>query len=196
MGAPTWFPNGKRVSFVVSTSDTPTLWVADLATKSARQDSTRRLNAVLGAPCDWSGDEALDCRLVPADRERSRSRRPPRWVRSCRKHSPADTATSVSHQDSTAGGANAVTLALTLFVYYVLCYALGQTLNRALIFSIGILVDDAIAGEVPLPVVDHEGLPARAGAGALRSCRVFAKGDGRWERASLWIRTGTPSRAG
>ncbi len=68
VGAPIWSPNGSRFAFVVSTDDALTLWVGDLAAKSARQVSTRRLNAVLGAPCDWSGDEALVCTLVPADR--------------------------------------------------------------------------------------------------------------------------------
>ena len=68
VGAPTWSPNGKRFAFVVSTDDALTLWVGDLAARTARQVSSRRLNAVLGAPCDWSGDEALVCTLVPADR--------------------------------------------------------------------------------------------------------------------------------
>ena len=68
VGTPTWSPSGKRFAFVVSTDDALTLWVGDLAAKSARQVSTRRLNAVLGAPCDWSGDDALICTLVPADR--------------------------------------------------------------------------------------------------------------------------------
>ncbi|MCE9601816.1 MAG: prolyl oligopeptidase family serine peptidase [Gemmatimonadetes bacterium] len=68
VGTPTWSPNGKLFAFVVNTSDALTLWVGDLAAKSARQLSTRRLNAVLGAPCDWSGDEALICTLVPSDR--------------------------------------------------------------------------------------------------------------------------------
>ncbi len=68
VGAPSWSPNGQRFSFVVSTDDALTLWVGDLAAKSARQVSARRLNAVLGAPCDWSGDDALVCTLVPSDR--------------------------------------------------------------------------------------------------------------------------------
>ena len=63
-----WSPNGARFAFVVSTDDALTLWVGDLALKSARQVSPRRLNAVLGAPCDWAGDEALVCTLVAADR--------------------------------------------------------------------------------------------------------------------------------
>jgi dipeptidyl aminopeptidase/acylaminoacyl peptidase len=64
----TYSPNGKLASFVVSTDDALTLWVADLATATARQVTPRRLNAVLGPPCDWSGDDALVCTFIPSDR--------------------------------------------------------------------------------------------------------------------------------
>ena len=63
-----WSPNGKLMSFVVSTDDALTLWVADIEGMTARQLSTRRLNAVLGAPCDWTGNDALVCTFVPANR--------------------------------------------------------------------------------------------------------------------------------
>lgn len=65
---PSWSPSGRHLSFVVSTDDALTLWVADIAARSARPLSTRRLNAVLGAPCDWAGDDALVCTFVPASR--------------------------------------------------------------------------------------------------------------------------------
>ena len=68
VGAPSWSPSGKRFAFVVSTDDALTLWVGDVAAKNARQLSPRRLNAVLGAPCDWTGDDALVCTFVPQDR--------------------------------------------------------------------------------------------------------------------------------
>jgi dipeptidyl aminopeptidase/acylaminoacyl peptidase len=63
-----WSPDGKRLSFVVNTDSSLTLWVADVAARTARQLSARRLNAVLGAPCDWTGSDALVCTLVPAAR--------------------------------------------------------------------------------------------------------------------------------
>lgn len=68
IGNLTWAPSGARFAFVVSTDDALTLWVGDLRTRSARQVTSRRLNAVLGAPCDWAGDEALVCTFVPSDR--------------------------------------------------------------------------------------------------------------------------------
>src|SRR5690606_18588634 len=63
-----WSPDGKQVAFVVSTNNALTLWVADLTAKSAKQITSRRLNAVLGGPCDWTDDTALICRFIPADR--------------------------------------------------------------------------------------------------------------------------------
>ncbi len=68
VGNPSWSPNGQRFAFVVSTDDALTLWVGDLATKSAKQVTARKLNAVLGAPCDWAGDAQLVCTFVPQDR--------------------------------------------------------------------------------------------------------------------------------
>ncbi len=63
-----WSPNGKLVAFVVVTDEALTLWVADPTARTARQVSPRRLNAVLGAPCDWADDTALICRTVPEGR--------------------------------------------------------------------------------------------------------------------------------
>lgn len=65
---PSWSPNGKLLAFVVSTDDALTLWVADPVARTARQLSARRLNAVLGAPCDWMTDAALVCTTVPDTR--------------------------------------------------------------------------------------------------------------------------------
>ena len=51
-----------------------------------------------------------------------------------------------------------VTLALTLFIFYIFGYTLNRVTLFALIFSIGILVDDAIV--VVENVVRHFRLPS------------------------------------
>ena len=63
-----WSPSGARFSFVVATDNALTLWMGDVATRTARPVTPRRLNAVLGAPCDWSGETALVCRFIPEGR--------------------------------------------------------------------------------------------------------------------------------
>lgn len=68
VGMPLWSPDGQRFAFTVTTDDAITLWVGELASRSAKQVSARRLNAVLGAPCDWAGNTALVCTVVPEDR--------------------------------------------------------------------------------------------------------------------------------
>ena len=65
---PTWSPDGKLIAFVVSTDDALTLWVADPAARTARQLSTRKLNAVLGAPCSWMTSAELICTTIPDSR--------------------------------------------------------------------------------------------------------------------------------
>ena len=54
-----------------------------------------------------------------------------------------------------------VTLALTLFIFYFFGYTLNRVTLFALIFSIGILVDDAIV--VVENIVRHLPLPASRG---------------------------------
>lgn len=63
-----WSPNGRLMAFIVTTDDALTLWVADPAARTARQVSTRRLNGVLGAPCDWMTDAEFVCTAVPNGR--------------------------------------------------------------------------------------------------------------------------------
>jgi dipeptidyl aminopeptidase/acylaminoacyl peptidase len=65
---PSWSPNGKLMSFVVSTDNALTLWVADPYARTARQLSSRKLNAVLGDPCDWMTDTEIVCTTVPENR--------------------------------------------------------------------------------------------------------------------------------
>ncbi|MGQ0765544.1 MAG: prolyl oligopeptidase family serine peptidase [Gemmatimonadota bacterium] len=69
IGAVRWSPAGDRFAFTVTTRNAITLWVASVADGSARQVTSRALNAVLGNPCDWlSSEPALVCTLVPANR--------------------------------------------------------------------------------------------------------------------------------
>ena len=63
-----WAPGGAMVSFTVTTREAITLWVADLAAAKARQVTTKALNGVLGAPCDWVTAAQLACRFVPDGR--------------------------------------------------------------------------------------------------------------------------------
>ncbi len=55
-----------------------------------------------------------------------------------------------------------VTLALTLFIYFIYGYTLNRVTLFALIFSIGILVDDAIV--VVENITRHFHLPGEQGA--------------------------------
>jgi multidrug efflux pump subunit AcrB len=65
-----------------------------------------------------------------------------------------------------------VTLALTLFVFYLYGYTLNRITLFALIFSIGILVDDAIV--VVENIVRHARIACASGRDALTLCGVLA----------------------
>jgi hypothetical protein len=62
------------MAFVVTADDALTLWVADPTARTARQVSTRRLNGVLGAPCDWMTTRRSSAPTVP-----ERARRGAAW---------------------------------------------------------------------------------------------------------------------
>lgn len=63
-----WSPSGKLMSFVAMTDDALTLWVLDPTARTARAVNSLRLNAVLGAPCEWMDDASFVCRSVPDGR--------------------------------------------------------------------------------------------------------------------------------
>ncbi len=70
-----WSPDSKRLAFVQKTDASAAggaglqLWVVDVAAASARRVGMVKLNAVLGAPCEWMPDStALLCRIVPPGR--------------------------------------------------------------------------------------------------------------------------------
>jgi dipeptidyl aminopeptidase/acylaminoacyl peptidase len=67
--SPNWSADGTRIAFVEAADDGQYLWVADVATGAARRVTDRKLNSVLGSPCDWiSATPRLVCTFVPADR--------------------------------------------------------------------------------------------------------------------------------
>jgi dipeptidyl aminopeptidase/acylaminoacyl peptidase len=69
ISSPMWSADGTRIAFVQSGEDGQWLWVADVATGQARRVSDRKLNAVLGSPCDWiSNTPRLVCTFVPSNR--------------------------------------------------------------------------------------------------------------------------------
>jgi dipeptidyl aminopeptidase/acylaminoacyl peptidase len=64
-----WSPDSKHVAFVQKDTAGLQLWVIDVAKASARRMGTFRLNAVLGAPCQWMPDsQSLLCKIVPPAR--------------------------------------------------------------------------------------------------------------------------------
>ena len=71
-----------------------------------------------------------------------------------------------------------VTLALTLFIFYLFGYTLNRVTLFALIFSIGILVDDAIV--VVENIVD------------IFACRRTVDGTSAPSRSKRWMKSGTP----
>jgi multidrug efflux pump subunit AcrB len=86
-----------------------------------------------------------------------------------------------------------VTLALTLFLYYLYGYTLNRVTLFALIFSIGILVDDAIV--MVENIARHYALPGNARR-SLRDVAVGAVAE--VGRPASWTSTGTwrrPSRS-
>jgi dipeptidyl aminopeptidase/acylaminoacyl peptidase len=65
----TWSPDSKHVAFVQRETNELQLWVVDVARVSAHRVGPSKLNAVLGAPCEWMADSlALLCKIVPAAR--------------------------------------------------------------------------------------------------------------------------------
>jgi dipeptidyl aminopeptidase/acylaminoacyl peptidase len=67
--SPNWSADGTRIAFVEAADDGQYLWVADVATGAARRVTDRKLNSVLGSPCDWiSATPRMVCTFVPADR--------------------------------------------------------------------------------------------------------------------------------
>jgi dipeptidyl aminopeptidase/acylaminoacyl peptidase len=67
-----WAPDSKHIAFVAHATAPAKgldLWVIDVATATAHHLGAVKLNAILGAPCQWLPDSAsLLCKAVPATR--------------------------------------------------------------------------------------------------------------------------------
>src|SRR6185437_3016698 len=67
--APIWAPNGRSFVFTNITAHGIQLWTGDVATGAVRQVAGVRINAVMGAPCQYlASSTELICKLVPAGR--------------------------------------------------------------------------------------------------------------------------------
>ena len=67
-----WSPDETKFAFANSTDSRIDLYVADVATATARQVGTVALNAVLGTPFHWMSDgKSLIVKAIPADRSPS-----------------------------------------------------------------------------------------------------------------------------
>lgn len=68
---PIFSPDGRRLAFSVERDDAIEAWIADVAGTTpgqARRLGTVTLNAALGNPCTWLGNDRLACRTVVAGR--------------------------------------------------------------------------------------------------------------------------------
>ena len=66
-----WSPDSRHLAFIQKQAGRDAglqLWVIDVASASAHRLGTLRLNAILGAPCEWLPDSSgLLCRIVPPE---------------------------------------------------------------------------------------------------------------------------------
>src|SRR5688572_30481240 len=68
IGVPQWSEDSKRVAFTVTSDSTVSVWIADVATGSARRADAPALNATIGAPCRWIDNTRLACKVIPSER--------------------------------------------------------------------------------------------------------------------------------
>src|SRR5271157_1249636 len=69
LSPPIWSPDGQRFAFTNFNRTSVELWVGDAHTGSAHLIAGVRLNAALGAPCEWMPDSSsLLCLTAPAGR--------------------------------------------------------------------------------------------------------------------------------
>ena len=68
VGPVAWAPSGSRFAFTIIGDSAVTLWIAEVASATARQVTSAPLNAALGLPCSWIDAAKLVCRMIPAGR--------------------------------------------------------------------------------------------------------------------------------
>jgi dipeptidyl aminopeptidase/acylaminoacyl peptidase len=64
---PKFSDDGSKLSFISATSDDTQLWIASVATGTAKM-AADHLNATAGDPCDWLHDNSIICKFVPLGR--------------------------------------------------------------------------------------------------------------------------------
>ena len=70
-----WSPDGAHFAFTLTRETDIELWVAEVASATARRLGGQRLNAVMGSPIRWSSDSRTLVRLRMPVRPRSFSRK-------------------------------------------------------------------------------------------------------------------------
>jgi dipeptidyl aminopeptidase/acylaminoacyl peptidase len=68
IGVPQWSDDSKRIAFTVTSDTVVHLWVADVATGTARRLDAPALNATIGTPCRWIDNTRLACKAIPPAR--------------------------------------------------------------------------------------------------------------------------------
>lgn len=70
LGFPIWSPDGSRFAFTATVDDGIELWVGDSADGRVRRLIGPELNGTLSAPCTWTADGRLLCRLIDGEKRR------------------------------------------------------------------------------------------------------------------------------
>ncbi|MGI9139753.1 MAG: prolyl oligopeptidase family serine peptidase [Gemmatimonadaceae bacterium] len=63
-----WAPDGRHIAFTLASDSGLTLWVANVASATARQLTGEKVNAAMDSPCNWIDHARLICHLIPTNR--------------------------------------------------------------------------------------------------------------------------------